>query len=172
MRRAQTRFRLTCLVERDGELRSMDVSIRHFRDTDQQHVRSFILAGMGERWGSIDETANPDIDDISTRYGPENFLVAFHKGVLVGTGGLIAESVSIVRVVRMWVARDLRRAGIGTQILNCLLDLAQERKYSRVVLETTSTWSDAISFYGKHGFIVEGIRGDEVHFYKDLLVET
>ena len=82
--------------------------------------------------------------------------------------GLIPESASVVRVVRMWVARDLRRTGLGTQMLNRLLDLALKRKYSRVVLETTSTWNDAISFYKKHGFIVEGRRNDEVHFYKDL----
>ena len=146
----------------------MNIDIRHFRDTDQQEVRSFILAGMCERWGTIDETANPDIDDILRNYGPENFFVALHRNVLVGTAGLIPESASVVRVVRMWVARDFRRTGIGTQMLNRLLDLARERKYSRVVLETTSTWNDAISFYKKHGFTLEGRRDYEVHFYKDI----
>lgn len=146
----------------------MNIQIRHFRDTDQQQVRSFILAGLGERWGTIDDTANPDIDDITTSYGSANFLVAFREGALIGTGGLIHESVSVVRIARVWIAKDLRRTGIGTLILNRLLDLARERLYARVVLETTSDWNDAVCFYKKHGFIVEDYRDGDTHFYKDL----
>jgi len=146
----------------------MNIHIRHFRDTDQQQVRRFILAGLAERWGTIDQTVNPDIDDIAGSYSSENFLVAFREGVLVGTGGLIRESESVVRIVRVWVARDLRRTGIGTLILNRLLDGARERNYARVVWETTSAWDDAVCFYKKHGFVIEDYRDNDTHFCKDL----
>jgi len=68
----------------------------------------------------------------------------------------------------MWIQKDLRRAGIGTQIIDHLLNHARQKKYSKVVLETTDTWSDAISFYQKHGFVIEGHRDGDVHFYKNL----
>jgi len=140
------------------------VEICPFRNAYQAQVRDFILCGLSERWGKLDETANPDIDDIEASYGSGNFFVTCSDGRLVGTGGLSAESDSVVRIVRMWIRKDLRRSGIGTRIIQHLLNEAREKKYSRVVLETTSTWSDAISFYQKHGFETEGYRDGDIHF--------
>jgi GNAT superfamily N-acetyltransferase len=146
----------------------VEVEIYPFRNADQQQVRDFILCGLSERWGELDETANPDIDDIEASYGSGNFFVAYSDGELVGTGGLSAESNSVVRIVRMWIRKDLRRSGIGTRIIQHLLNQARLKKYSRVVLETTSTWSDAVSFYQKHGFKIEAYRDGDTHFQKNL----
>ena len=146
----------------------MKVEILPFRKAYQEQVRDFILRGLSERWGELDETANPDIDDIESNYGSDNFFIACCDGRLVGTGGLSAESSSVVRIVRMWIQKDLRRSGIGTMIIQHLLSQARLKKYSRVVLETTSTWSDAISFYQKHGFEIEECRDGDTHFQINL----
>ena len=146
----------------------MKVEICPFSNAYQEQVRDFILCGLSERWGELDETANPDIDDIESNYGSDNFFIACCDGRLVGTGGLSAESSSVVRIVRMWIQKDLRRSGIGTMIIQHLLSQARLKKYSRVVLETTSTWSDAISFYQKHGFEIEEYRDGDTHFQINL----
>ena len=146
----------------------MEVEICPFRIAYQEQVRNFILSGLSERWGELDETANPDIDDIEASYGSDNFFVACCDGRLVGTGGLSAESSSVVRIARMWIQKDLRRSGIGTRIIQHLLSQARLKNYSRVVLETTSTWSDAISFYQKHGFEILEYRDGDIHFQKNL----
>ena len=146
----------------------MKVEVLPFRKAYQEQVRDFILRGLSERWGEIDETANPDIDDIESNYGSDNFFITCCDERLVGTGGLSAESSSVVRIVRMWIQKDLRRSGIGTMIMQHLLSQARLKKYSRVVLETTSTWSDAISFYQKHGFEIEECRDGDTHFQMDL----
>ena len=146
----------------------VEVEINPFRIAYQEQVRDFILCGLSEKWGELDETANPDLDDIEASYGSDNFFIACCDGRLVGTGGLSAESSSVVRIVRMWIQKDLRRSGIGTSIMQHLLNQARLKKYSRVVLETTSTWSDAISFYQKHGFEIEEYRDGDTHFQRNL----
>ena len=146
----------------------VEVEINPFGIAYQEQARDFILCGLSERWGELDETANPDIDDIDASYGSDNFFIAICDGRLVGTGGLSAESSSVVRIVRMWIQKDLRRSGIGTRIMQHLLNQARLKKYSRVVLETTSTWSDTISFYQKHGFEIEEYRDGDTHFQRNL----
>ena len=150
----------------------LDIDIRPFERDHQREVRNLILTGMGERWGSIDESANPDIDDIENSYGSNNFFVGFHDGELAATGGLVPESDSRVRVTRMWVAKHLRRAGIGSQMMRHLLTIVRQRQFKHVVLETTDTWQDAISFYKKHGFLVQDHRDGDIHFSMDLSRDT
>lgn len=146
----------------------MHVDIRPFEPTDQQAARALILAGLSERWGTIDESANPDLDDIEGFYGSGNFFVGFLDGELFATGGLIPESDSTVRIARMWVAKRLRRAGVGSQMIEYLLNLAPRRRFRKIVLETTDAWQDAILFYSKHGFRICDRRDGDFHFVINL----
>jgi len=62
----------------------------------------------------------------------------------------------------------MRKLGIGSQILNELLGIARSSGCHRVVLETTSTWKDAIEFYANRGFQIVDERDGETHFVLDL----
>jgi len=145
-----------------------DLVIEPFALADQMAARAVILAGLEERWGVLDPSLNPDLDDIATHYAAGVFLVARVEGALVGTGALIPEDEGIGRIVRMSVLRRLRRRGIGTRILCALLDAARRSGYHTLVLETTETWDDAIAFYLSHGFRIVGRRGGDVHFEMPL----
>ena len=63
--------------------------IRPFAATDQDAARWLILEGLGGHFGFIDETMNPDLDDIALTFSDAVFLVAEIDGVIVGTGGLM-----------------------------------------------------------------------------------
>lgn len=143
------------------------LQIRPFCAADQEPAKQLILAGLGERWGWIDSTLNPDLNDIALAYAPGIFLVACLDDVLVGTGALMPEGTGeekgALRVVRMSVRTDLRRNGIGRRILDALLDEARRIGCERIVLETTSTWKDAIRFYTRHGFLVVNEMDGETH---------
>ena len=69
-------------------------------------VRSLILAGLGEHFGFVDESMNPDLDDIQTVYVDVGacFVIAEIAGDLAGTGALIEEEPGIGRLVRMSVS--------------------------------------------------------------------
>lgn len=148
------------------------LQIRPFCAADQETTKQLILTGLGERWGWIDTTLNPDLNDIALTYAPGIFLVAYLHDVLVGTGALIPEvtskDASVLRVVRMSVRTDLRRNGIGRRILDTLLDQARSIGCYHMVLETTSTWTDAVRFYTNYGFQVVGEMDGETHMTLEL----
>jgi GNAT superfamily N-acetyltransferase len=143
---------------------SPDIRIKPFHKDDQDAARSLILKGLGERWGWINETINPDLDDIATTFAEGLFLTAWHGETLVGTGGVIPEDHHSFRVVRMSVERSYRRNGIATKILDELVSFAKTKRIPQLVLETTSTWKDAIAFYQQYGFQVTHVTEDDTYF--------
>lgn len=145
-----------------------NLDIRPFRSRDQAAARRLILSGLQERWGHLDETKNPDLDDIAAAYAGGLFLVAYRGERLVATGALLAEGEGVGRIVRMSVARDVRRRGVGRRMLQALLEAARARGYGKVALETTATWADAVAFYRREGFRSLGIRHGDMHFEKEL----
>ena len=80
---------------------AMPIHIRPFVPHDQIAARQLILNGLGEHFGWIDETRNPDLDDIAANYIQHGnvFVVAKLGGALVGTGGLITVDASTARTV-------------------------------------------------------------------------
>ena len=131
-----------------------------------------MIAGLGERWGWIDPTLNPDLNDIAVTYGEGVFLVGYCGNALVATGALLPEvtpgGLDALRVVRMSVRADLRGQGIGRRMLDALLDVARERECGLIVLETTSTWTDAVRFYQRYGFHLVEERDGETHMQLEI----
>ena len=151
---------------------TQQISIRPFERRDQDAVRSLILDGLAEHWDQVDPALNPDLNDIGASYAGATFLVAWLGGGIVGSGALVARSDHVAEIVRMSVATEYRRHGIGREILERLCQEARESGIHSIVLETSSTWSDAIAFYKRFGFRVthhhDGQFGGEVHFALDL----
>ncbi len=139
-----------------------DILIRPFAPADQPAARRLILAGLGEHFGSIDETRNPDVDDIQRYYVERGnpFLVAELAGDLVGTAALLREDAATARVVRVSVARAFRRQGIARSLVARLLADARSRGFTRVLVETNLDWGDALGLYRALGF-EEYARDDE-----------
>lgn len=151
---------------------TQQISIRPFERKDQDAARNLIQDGLAEHWDEVDPTLNPDLNDIGASYECATFLVAWLDGRIVGTGALVPRSDRVAEVVRMSVAAEYRKQGIGRKILERLSQKAEESGIQRIVLETTSSWADAIAFYRRFGFSVtrhhDGPFGDEVHFALDL----
>ena len=145
-----------------------NITIQPFRPADQPAVRDLVLTGLGEHWGHIDYTLNPDLDDIATTYADATFLTAWLGDELVGTGALVHEEEGVARVVRMSVDEAARRRGIGCMILDRLCESARAAGYRQIVLETTETWDGVIAFYKNYGFRAIGCRDGDMHFVMDL----
>ena len=130
----------------------------------QVDARALILQGLEEHWGWIDEQANPDIDDLMLAFSNGYFLTAWKANLLVGTGGIKFERSGVLRIERMVVRKEFRRSGIGYQILDELVDFARRSTAEEVVLETTSSWKEAISSYNCYGFKIFAVDKDDTHF--------
>lgn len=128
---------------------SQDITILPFRSENQTEVRNLVLAGLAEHWGKLDPDKNPDLEDIALTYAEGVFLVAWQDDKIIGTGALVPRSAEIAEIVRMSVAANLRRNGVGRKILQRLCERAKSDGYKRLVLETTDTWHEVIEFYKK-----------------------
>ena len=69
----------------------------------------------------------------------------------------------------MSVAAAHRRRGIGRLIVAELVATARRWGVERVVLETTSTWTDAVDLYRSCGFVVTHVDGDDTWFALEVL---
>jgi GNAT superfamily N-acetyltransferase len=152
--------------------RAMTPTLRSFVPADQEAARSLILEGLGGHFGFIDESMNPDLDDIQTTYLDAGacFVVAEVGGDLAGTGALIEEEPGVGRLVRMSVSTAHRGKGLGRALVSYLLDEARSRGYQQVVCETNHDWHDAIGLYLACGFTEVGVWDGDRHFVKLLVV--
>ena len=91
-------------------------------------------------------------------------LVAKADGVVVGVGVLDRCSRDVDRIVRMSVATDARRRGVGSLMLDEILRIAWAAGFRRIELETTATWTDAVAFYAGKGFVPTKLRDGDQHF--------
>lgn len=149
------------------------LTIRPFHPADQVAARRLILGGLGEHFGFIDASFNPDLDDIWRHYvlAGATFAVAEVDGELVGTGALVAEATggqAAGRMVRVSVSAEYRRLGIGRRLVNYLVEAARRRGYRQLVVETNHDWHDAIRLYRACDFIEYGRDEESVHLRRKL----
>lgn len=146
----------------------MSLVITPLNCDDVPAVQRLLIAGLTERWGVYEPKYNLDIEGLSSRSSDSLTLVARSAGVVVGTGTLQFVGARRARVVRMSTARDHRRHGVATAILQRLLDAARSSDADEVVVETTSSWESAVTFYTKHGFTRTHEHGGDTHFLRRL----
>lgn len=148
------------------------VEVSDFEPTDQDAVRSLILVGLGEHWGHIDEALNPDLTDIGATYGHGRTVVVRRAGVIVATGTIVLRDPSTAEILRMSVAADHRRVGLGRLVVKELLKTAQDWGAIAVVLETSTHWDEVVSFYRACGFAIThhdaGSFGQDSWFRREL----
>jgi ribosomal protein S18 acetylase RimI-like enzyme len=146
------------------------ITIRPFAPADQTATRRLVLNGLGDHFGHIDETMNPDLDDIETHYliPGHCFVLAERDGTIVGAGALVEESPGTGRLVRMSVDRAHRGRGIGRALVTHLVAEARARGYCRVVIETNDDWWDAIGLYRASGFVEFDRHSGGIHMALEL----
>lgn len=133
----------------DGNFR-----VRDFRQSDEVAARELVLAGLGERFGFVDASLNPDLHTIEAHYPAQGhvFLVAESEAGLIGTTGLVFEARARARIVRVSVSRSARRQGVARSLLALGTERAVERGFVEVRVATQPEWEDAVAFYRTEGF--------------------
>lgn len=146
------------------------IFLRPFTVKDQAPAKALILDGLGDHFPDLDETLNSDLDDISGNYLDRGhaFVIAEADGLVVGAGGLMILDPQLGRLVRVSVARERRRQGIGSAIVAHLVMLARKKGLNQLLVETNHDWSDAISLYRESGFALYAEDEVSVHLMLDL----
>lgn len=157
----------------------MTVSIRAFQLEDSTAMRALIEAGLEQRFGFLLEDANPDLTDFQAYYLDQgaSLIVVERDGGLIGCGALIREQGSDVvgRLVRVSVAASQQGRGLGRLISQRLIEIARERGFRQLEVETNSDWESALHLYKSLGFVaykrvyVPEYDFTEVHMHMDLI---
>jgi len=144
------------------------IRIGEFEPRYQSDAATLINTGLGDRFGYIDETMNPDLFDIESSYLEGVFLIAVEGEQLVATGALLPITAAEGQIVRMHTHSKFRRLGIATRVLTALENYALKEGFQALFLETNLDWGDAISFYQRNGFVEHARNEVGIRFKKTL----
>ena len=86
------------------------------------------------------------------------YVVAVDGDLVVGYAGLCAYDADVSYVQTIGVTASHQRAGVGTALLQALLEAADSRGSRQVDLEVRADNTSAIDLYRKHGFAPLGLR--------------
>lgn len=81
-------------------------------------------------------------------------IVVYQDGIPVGGGAIRKYSAEKAELKRVYVRAQSQGNGIGTQLVRCLINWAQELGYKSVILETGELLKEAGHIYRKVGFHV------------------
>lgn len=128
------------------------IKIRNYQKSDYQEVSSILQEAemFDEIWDSEE-----NLDGI-VRTNPDSILVAEEDGKVVGNIFLIPFGSKIIWLFRLVVAKEFRRKGIATQLINRALEIVKGRGAQEVGFYVDSTNEELLSFYKKRGFEKSG----------------
>lgn len=80
------------------------------------------------------------------------FLVARRGGQPVGCVGLVPLEAATAEVKRLWVLPALRGSGLGGRLMASIEAEARRAGFTRLVLDTNGTLTEAVAFYRRAGW--------------------
>jgi putative acetyltransferase len=131
--------------------------IRIAGNSDIPSIKKIISACLTEFGLLFNETGkDEDLNDIEKNYLSGNgffgVAVQTETNQIVGTFGLFPFSQDICELRKMYLIKEIRGKGVGQYILQSAIQIAREKQYHRIFLETISPLTTAISLYKKFGF--------------------
>lgn len=141
------------------EIKKMDIS-------DLDSISSTLLTDFDDFWTySIlkDELENPNSTYIAIKDG---------KNMILGFGG-IWKAVDDIHITNIVVRKDFRNHGIGSMLLNKLIELSiKENGINSITLEVNTKNIPAIKLYEKYGFKNVGVRKKYYNGIDDAVIMT
>lgn len=129
-------------------------TITPIRGKDKSKIAKFIT----ERWGSPLSVSRGKVHDTTTLPG---FICSVNGEV----AGLVTYHICRDECEIVTLNSLKRKLGLGTELINRVIEIAKEKKCKRVWLITTNDNTAAVRFYQKRAFEMVG-------FYKNALLES
>jgi len=95
-----------------------------------------------------------DIENLEENYlnATGEFMVLIKEQNIIGFFALLPFDHNRVELKRLYLTATERGQGLGKYLLNLALKTARQSGYTRMHLETTSRFVQAVGLYGKSGF--------------------
>jgi GNAT superfamily N-acetyltransferase len=126
-------------------------------DPHSPDARGALLQYLGEileRVAGIEGVHVDQADDVDDYTAPGGcFLLVYRGDAVAGCGALRCIDADTSELKRMWVHPDARGVGIGSRLLDALIEHSRALGHTRLVLDTNGTLVEALALYAKHGFV-------------------
>ena len=163
------------------------IVIRTIEAADIDQTQRFLLSHCQELYGTVSIRQRQDIENLAERYiSPERntFLGAFTlDGALIGTIAVTGYDDRIAalkgryslpttaEIGRFYIEQQIRRQGIGSGLLEKILEFCCRHDYTSIYLHTHRYLPGGFNFWQKQGFRIvldEGGSDQIVHMEKCL----
>jgi ribosomal protein S18 acetylase RimI-like enzyme len=141
-------------------------------EAEDAGLAAAMQSALVETYGPLmdsDPAAALIADGGAQRYFEEHWsmtTVAVLVGEIVGVAVLLGDVLDLI-----WVAPGRRSRGVGAAML-CEVERQAAAVHDRLRLEVWRLNERAVTFYVRHGFVVEGVMPDEPGFEKLTLSKT
>ena len=137
----------------------MNIILADFSDLQ---VRALLHVHLNEMDAASPEDSNYTLDISGLQGDDITFWTIWDGDKLAGFGALKELTSKSAEIKSMRTHTDHLRKGVAAQLLTHLINIAKDRDYVRVSLETgtTSEFDAALTLYRKHGFQNGEIFGD------------
>lgn len=127
-------------------------------NSDGASIKNVVFTVLKEYHLLLDENGkDKDLNDIEKYYTKNNgyFGVVRHPNTneVIGTFGLFAISDTVCELRKMYLLKEARGIGLGKFILDYSIEIAKEKGFKKITLETLSILIEAITLYKSRGFV-------------------
>jgi GNAT superfamily N-acetyltransferase len=134
-----------------------NVKLRRYISSDYDTVLRLHFEGLQQHGVRINTELIPGLDDDLGRIEEEylkdgDFLIATINEVPVGIGAIRKIDTRTMEIKRMRVEPAYQERGIGSMILDTLIEKARRLGYGRLILDTTDRMQVARHLYKSRGF--------------------
>ncbi len=126
-------------------------------NTDEEYKQAALLFKAYAAWLNIDlsfQHFNDEVMELRTMYGTPGGGIMLCKDdhAFIGCAGIRKINADIAELKRMFIKPAYQKRGIGKQLLQQAVELAEELNYKTIRLDTLNYMTPAINLYKQYGF--------------------
>jgi putative acetyltransferase len=150
----------------------MEFSIRTIRKEDDPEIERIIRQVLTEHGVNKPGTAYYD-ESLKRMYdfytGPKSmYFIAENANGMLGGGGIHPTQglpADTCELVKMYILPEARGKGLGKSLIDQCIEVAKQKGYKRMYLETMNELNRAVQLYEQKGFqLLSGAIGNTGHF--------
>jgi putative acetyltransferase len=131
------------------------LKLRAAEDKDSEEIKAVVFDVLKEYGLAPDPgETDKDIDSIEQYYHNNHgfFGVIESEGIIVATVGIYKIDDCTCELRKMYTRPNQRGKGLGKYLIEFSINKAKKLGYKRIILETATPLTEAISLYRKYGF--------------------
>jgi len=143
---------------------SKSIKIDIYTPEDEKALIALVTAVLAEHNFEFDQKLDADMYNIREAYinGGGLFFVVKDGKKVVGCAGIRRISGELAELRRIYLLSKYRGSGVGRMLVEGALNFCREKKYEKVVLDTTERNTAAMALFTKLGFKVVKQVGEKI----------